>query len=147
MKKELADQFNHEVDAYRRTLLYYAKISDWEAFEAKAGRMFDYVETVEFQELERRFFKTFGLILAAIIIAATAFFNVDFEVHREWLRWKNAFFFSALSACSLEIYFFVNYRIYIDVKTYGQKNQRNKFIYGIKADFRKYLLQTQNTGA
>ena len=148
MKKGLADQFNHEIDAYRRALLYYAKLSDWESFETKAGRMFDYVETVEFQELERRFFRTFGWILAALIIAITAFFKVDFEIHREWLQWKNAFLFPALSACSLEVYFFVNYRIYTDIKTYGQKNRRDKFINGIKADFRKYTtLQARNTGA
>jgi len=143
MKKEIADQFNHEVETYRRALLYYARKCDWETFEAKAGRMFDYVESVEFQELERRFFRTFGLFLGAIIIAVTVFLNIDFEVHQEWLQWKNSFLFSAIAACTLEIYFFINYRTYIDVKTYGQKKRREKFIHGIEADFRKYTLQAK----
>ena len=147
MKKEIADQFNQEVETYRRALLYYAKKCDWETFEAKAGRMFDYVESVEFQELERRFFKTFSLILAAIIMAVIAFFNIDFGVHQDWLQWKNTFLFSAIAACSLEIYFFINYRVYIDVKIYGQKKRRTRFIHGIEADFRKYTLQSRNDQA
>jgi hypothetical protein len=144
MKKELAAEFDQEVDAYRRALLYNAKKCDWETFEAKAGKMFDYVESVEFQELERRFFKNFSLILGLVIIAVIAFFSLDFEVHQDWLRWKNTFLFSAIAVCTLEIYFFINYRIYIDVKTYGQKKRRVKFIYGVEADFRKYTLQAKS---
>jgi len=141
MKREIAEQFNHEIDTYRRALLYYARKCDWETFEAKAGKMFDYVESVEFQELERRFFNTFSLMLGAILLMVFAFFNIDFEVHQEWLQWKNPLLFSAVAACTLEIYFFINYRTYIDVKIYGQKKRRDRFIHGIKADFRKYTLQ------
>lgn len=143
MKKALADQFNHEVETYRKALLYHAKTSDWETFEAKAGSMFDYVESVEFQELERRFFRTFGMMLGVIVIAVTLFLNIDFGVHQEWLQWKNSFLFSSIAACTLEIYFYINYRTYIDVKTFSQKNRREKFIHGIEADFRKYTLQAK----
>ena len=147
MNKELDDQFNHEVETYRRALLFCAKKCDWEAFGAKAGRMFDYVESVEFQELERRFYKTFTLVLGAIIVAVTVFLNVDFSLHQEWLQWKNAFFFSAIAACTLEIYFYINYRIYLNLKTCGQKRRRDRFIHGIEADFRKYTLQAKGDQA
>lgn len=147
MKKELAEQFNQEVETYRRALLYYAKICDWQTFEAKAGRMFDYVESVELRELERRFFNAFNLILGALIMAVIIYFNVDFEAHLEWVRWKNVFLLSAIAACSFELYFYLDYRIYIKVKTTYYRKRRENFIRGLEEDFRNYTPQTVRNAA
>lgn len=144
MKRELRQQFNHEVETYRRSLLYYAKKADWATFEAKAGRLFDYVESVEFRELERRFFNTFGLILGALILAVAAFFSVDLEVHRELQQMRGSFLFCALAACSFELYFYLDYRIYMKVKTGFSPQRRNRFIQGIEADFRNYAQQAES---
>ena len=141
MKRQLAKQFNQEVETYRKALLYFAKKRDWETFEAKAGKMFDYLESIEFKELERRFFNTFGVVLAAIILAVIIFFNLDFEVHQELMRVKNNFYFSALAACTFELFFYLNYRYYINVKTTYYPQRREKFIHGIEEDFRQYTHQ------
>lgn len=145
MKQKLEKQFNHEVETYRKSLLYYAKKADWPAFEAKAGRLFDYVESIEFKELERRFFNTFGLILGGLILAVVAFFNVDFGVHQELMRMKSSFLFCALAVCSFELYFYLDYRIYVHVKTSYYSQRRTRFIQGIRKDFRKYTHPTENS--
>jgi hypothetical protein len=143
MKRKLKEQFNQEVESYRKALLYFAKKSDWETFEARAGKMFDYLESIEFQELERRFFNTFSLILAVLILAVIIFFNLDFEVHQEWMRMKSTFLFSAIAVCSFEVYFYVNYRYFINVKTTYYPQRRKRFILGIEEDFRKYAQQAR----
>jgi hypothetical protein len=110
MKKELAEQFNQEVASYRNALLSCARTCDWEAF--KAGRLFDYVETVEFMELERRFFNIFNLLLSVLVLAVIGLFSVDFDVHQELMRLKNAFVTCAVAVSSFELYFFLDYRMH-----------------------------------
>jgi hypothetical protein len=142
MKRELAEQFNQEVDNYRKALLYYARNCDWRTFEAKAGRLFDYVESVEFRELERRFYRTFNLILGILVVAVVGLFSMDFGVHQELLRMKSAFVMSAFAVSSFELYFFIDYRIYINFKTCSFEKRRESFIRGIEQDFRGYTAQS-----
>jgi len=144
MKRELEQQFNQEVETYRKSLLYYAKKADWAMFEAKAGKMFDYVESIEYRELERRFFNTFNLILGSLILALVGFFSMDFEVHQELMRMKSSVLFCAIAVCSFEVYFYVDYRIYMKVKTTYYRQRRTRFIRGIEADFRSYTRQSEN---
>ena len=135
MRRQLAERFNQEVENYRKALLYYARACDWETFEAKAGRLFDYVESVEFMELERRFFTIFGLILGVLVLTVIGLVSVDFEVHRELLRLKSAGVMSAIAVSSFELHFFLDYRIYADVKTRCYQKRRENFIRGIERDF------------
>jgi hypothetical protein len=138
MKRELAEQFDREVDNYREALLSYARKCDWEAFDSKAGRLFDYVESIEIGELERRFFTIFNLILAVLALAVVVLFSVDFEAHRELFRLKNAFVMTAVAVSGFEIYFYVDYHIYVGVKTRYYKKRRDSFIRDIKRDFRGF---------
>lgn len=142
MKKKLAEQFSREVESYRRALLFCARESDWEEFKAKAGRLFDYVETIERVELEKRFFSVFSVILAALVVTVIALFNVNFEISPELMRLKNTVLFTAIAASSFELYFFINYRTYAGVRTSLYKERREKFIKNIEQDFRSYTLQT-----
>jgi len=63
MKRELNERFNYEVDRYRKALLFYAKQCQWDTFKANAGRLFDYVESIEMSEIERRFFNISKIIV------------------------------------------------------------------------------------
>jgi hypothetical protein len=143
MKRGLAAEFNHEVETYRKALLYYAKSCEWEAFKAKAGRMFDYVESIELKELERRFFTTFNLILGGLILALACFFSMDFEVHQELMQMKGSVLFCAIAVCSFELYFYLDYRIYVNVKTTYYAQRRTRFIQGIESDFRSYTREEE----
>jgi hypothetical protein len=147
MRKGLEKQFNQEVENYRKALLYHARIRDWEAFKAKAGRMFDYVEAIEYSELERRFFTNFNVILAVLIVIAVALFKVDFAVTPELIRLKNAMVLAGLGVSSFELYFYLDYRIYMRVKTLHYPERREKFIRNIEKDFRTYVLQAERKAA
>ncbi len=144
MKKELAQQFNREVDSYRKALLWYARKCDWEEFRAKAGRLFDYVESIEFAELERRFFATFSIILAVLIMAVVALLSVNFEVRPELMRLKNACFLSAIAASSFELYFYINYRKYVSVRTGYYNKRRESFIKNMEQDFLGYASRQES---
>lgn len=143
MKKELNDQFNREVDGYRNALLGDARKSDWTAFEAKAGKLFDYVESIERRELERRFYSAFSLILAALILAVIALFSINFEVSPELMRLKNTVMLAALATSSFELYFFINYRMYTGVRTSLYQERRENFIRNIERDFRRFHLRNE----
>jgi hypothetical protein len=143
MRKERKDQFNEHVESYRRALMYNARISDWETFKAKAGRMFDYVESIEYAELERRFFKNFNTILIILAAITIALFQVDFEVTPELLRLKNLVVFGGILASTFELYFYINYRTYVKVRSTLYAERREKFIRDIEQDFRSYVVQAE----
>ncbi len=143
MRKELVEQFNREVDNYRTTLLSCAKRRDWKTFEVKAGRLFDYVESVEYRELERRFFRIFNLILSVLILAIIGFMAVDFNVHQELLRFKNPFILTAVAVSSFELYFYLDYRMFAESKTVDYRKRRENFIRAIEHDFRSYTTQAE----
>ncbi len=147
MKKELAELFNQEVESYRNGLLYYARNCDWETFEEKAGRMFDYVESIEFRELQRRFYMVFNLILVVLVLGVIVLCGVDFQAHQELLRLKSGFILSALAVSSFELYFYIDYRIFISIKTFSYKKRRENFIQGIEQDFRSYAVQGERNAA
>jgi hypothetical protein len=147
MKKELAELFNQEVESYRNRLLYYARNCDWETFEEKAGRMFDYVESIEFRELERRFYMVFNLILVVLVLGVILLCSVDFQAHQELLRLKSGFILSGLAVSSFELYFYIDYRIFIGFKTFSYKKRRENFIQGIEQDFRSYAVQGERNAA
>jgi hypothetical protein len=136
MKREIAEQFSKEIENYRRALLYYARAADWATFQARASRLFDYVESVEFRELERRFFRTFGSILTALIIALVAFFSSEYAVHPAYGSMRTGFLLFALAVTTFELYFFVDYRRYIVVRTLYREQRRRLFLRGIEEDFR-----------
>ena len=147
MKRGLEKQFNQDVENYRKALLYHARISDWETFKAKAGKMFDYVEAIEYSELERRFFKNFNVVLVVLIVIVVALFNIDFGATPELMRLKNAFVLAGLGVSSFELYFYVDYRIYMRVKTVHYAERRERFIRNIESDFRSYVLQAERKAA
>ena len=147
MRKGLEKQFNVEVENYRKALLYHARSSDWEAFKAKAGRMFDYVEAIEYSELERRFFTNFNVVLAVLIAIIVALFKVDFAVTPELMRLKNIMVLAGLGASSFELYFYLDYKIYMRVKTVYYTERRRKFVSNIEKDFRSYVLPSEHKAA
>lgn len=144
MKKEFADRFSEEVERYRRALLQYARKCDWDTFKMKAGNLFDYVEVIELSETERRFFRIFKSILALLIGVVIAILNMDVTVHPDLARMKFSIILLALAGSCFELYFFLGFRKYMDVKTTYYKKRKDRFIRNIEKDFREF---NRNEGA
>ena len=147
MKKELHEEFNRKVEGYRKDLLTCARKSEWDSFKAKAGRLFDYVESIEFSELEKKFFKVFYSILAVLGLACIMLFGFDFGLKPEFARLKTAFVFSALAGSTFALYFFLNFRAYMDIKMSYYKQRRENFIRDIQRDFIEYARMPDNNRA
>jgi hypothetical protein len=136
-------QFSQTVERYRRALFYFARISDWDTFKTKAGRLFDYVESIEFSELERRFFKNFGAVLAMLIGLAIALFNVDFAATPQLQHFKNLMVLAGLAMGSFELIFYINYRTYVRIRMVRYAERRANFIRNIERDFVGYVVRTE----
>jgi hypothetical protein len=143
MTGERREQFNQNVERYRRALLYFARISNWETFKDKAGRLFDYLESIEFAELERRFFRNFGAILFVLIAIAVALFEVDFASTPELLRLRDLLVFTGLGIGSYELFFYINYRTYVRVRIGNYSERRERFVKDIEQDFAGYAAQAE----
>jgi hypothetical protein len=141
----MEQQFNQEVENYRKALLYHARTCDWETFKAKAGKMFDYVEAIEYSELERRFFTNFNVILAVLVVIIAALFKVDFAVTPELVRLKNIMVLAGLGVSSFEPYFYPDYKIHEGQTVHYSERRENRVKY--RKDFRNYVVQSERKAA
>lgn len=137
MKKNLYGPFNEEIQRYRNSLVEYAKRCEWDRFKASAGRLFDYCETVEASEIERRFMKIFGIIMFFILLWVAFIFRIQIGNSPELTGIKKILWLSAIAGGFFEFYFFLNFRIYMDYKTAFYKKRRDTFIRDIERDFRE----------
>jgi hypothetical protein len=142
MKRDFADRFNEEVERYRQALLFYARKCDWETFKMKAGNLFDYVEWVELSETERRFFRIFKAILVVLVAVVIAIMNMDWTINPELQRIRFSIVLLAIAGSCFELYFFLNFRTYMEVKTTCYQKRKDRFIRNIENDFRKMVRQT-----
>lgn len=143
MTRELARQFNEEVEQYRRSLVYFARKCEWDEFQKRAGSLFDYVERIEATERERRFFSVFNAILALLVVAVVAVLSLDPGAHGDWLKYKRAIVMTCLAASGFEFYFFLNFRWYAEMRKAGFMRRRELFIRNIEQDFRSFTGQRE----
>jgi hypothetical protein len=143
--REVARQFNQEVEQYRRTLLYFARICDWEEFKERAGRLFDYLEVVEATERERRFFAVFNTILAVLVALVIILFSIDPGTDAAFDRYRRTLVVLCLCAGGFECYFFMNFRWYADMRKACFTRRRQAFIRDIERDFRSFASPSAGT--
>jgi len=140
MNRTLHKTFNEEVSRYKNSLLFYAKQCNWDTFRSRAGRLFDYIESVEKQEMERRFFKVFKIILSFLFFSVFFIININPVSHPEMSRIKDMLIIAALSGCCYELYFFISFRYYVKHKIAFYEKRRERFIYNLKGDFRDIIV-------
>ncbi len=140
MKYEQAQRFNQEVEAYRRALLWSARTSNWEAFKSKAAKLFDYVESVEHIELEKRFFSIFYAVLGLLVLVVIALAGVNFEISPDLIKLKNTVIVAALATSGFELYFFLNYQWYLSARISIYQERRERFVRAIESDFRGFAI-------
>jgi hypothetical protein len=138
MDKSLEKSFNEEVDRYRQILLACAKKSEWNTFKTNAGKLFDYVESIEMSVLEKKFFSISRVIMAVLIVVFVTVFRLDPEVHWGTLRLRELMILAGLGGCGFELYFFLNFATYMSGKKTYYQRRRERFIRSIESDFRAF---------
>jgi hypothetical protein len=140
MKKELNKKFNEEMTRYKETLFFYAKKCDWESFKDNAGRLFDYVESIERLETERRFFNVSKVIVAILFPAVLAIMKVNPQLYPGFEKIKDQMIIIAIGGCCFEVYFFYTFRKYMQGKSVYYNRRKARFIRNIEEDFRDMSL-------
>lgn len=140
MNRSLNKTFDKEVNRYRNSLLFFAKKCDWEAFKSNAGNLFDYIESVEMQEIERKFFRIFKIILGVLFFAVFFIISINPETNAEMSRTREIMIIAALAGCCYELYFFISLRFYMKHKMNFHKKRRERFIFNIQGDFRDVIV-------
>jgi len=139
MSRSLHESINKEVEQYRRALVHFAKAREWETFEKKAGILFDYLETIELMILERKFYSVFITILA-VLVGIIAILKADGRFFPMITRYKEYVVLLAAFATCYELYFYLNYRLYVGVKMSRYKKRKEQFIRNIENDFKEYTM-------
>jgi hypothetical protein len=140
MKADMHQKFNDEITRYKNSLLFYARKCDWETFKVNPGRLFDYVESIEMSEIERRFLNISKIVVLILFTAVVVIFKMNPDLFPQAERIKELLTLSAISGCCFEIYFFFNFTKYMQGRTAYYKKRREKFIRTIENDFRNFSL-------
>ncbi len=138
MEKSLEKVFNEEVDKYRIILLSCAKKSEWNTFKANAGRLFDYVESIEMSVLEKKFYSISSVIMAVLVLVVVAVWRLNPAIHCEIGKIRELMILAGIGGCSYQFYFFLNFRMYVNGKITSYKCRRERFIKNIEADFKTF---------
>ncbi len=141
MTRNLYESINKEVEQYRRALIHFAKAREWETFEKKAGILFDYLESIELMILERKFYSLFILILAVVVGTVIVILKADSLLPMITQYKEYIVLLAAFTVC-YELYFYLNYRLYVDVKMSRYKKRKEQFIRNIENDFREYTVES-----
>lgn len=140
MNTILHNTFNEEVGRFKKSLLFYAKQRNWDTFMSKAGSMFDYIESVEIKEIERKFFKIFKIILSILIFAVFFIISLNPESNPNMVRIREMTVIAALAGCCYELYLFISLRVYLKHKKNFYLKRRERFIHNLKGDFRDIIV-------
>jgi hypothetical protein len=140
MKKTMHNKFNEEITKYKNSLLFYARKCDWDTFKINAGRLFDYVETYEMSAIEQQFFRISKMIVSVLLLATVLIFKLNPGFFPEAERLKEIMTLLAIAGCCFEVYFFFNFRKFMQGKTFYYKKRRDNFIRNIERDFKNISL-------
>lgn len=138
MDKSLEKVFNEEVNKYRNILLICAKKREWSTFKVNAGKLFDYVESIEISVLEKKFYGISSVIIGLLLVVVIALWRINPAMHCEIQRIRELMVLAGVGGCSYQLYFYLNFRMYMDVKVSSYKCRRDRFIRNIETDFRAF---------
>jgi len=141
MDHELADRINEEIGRYKNALLYYAKQCEWDSFKSKAGMLFDYLEAIELSEIKRKFFRILKIILFVLAICIVIILNISGEAYPALLRFKDSIVIMAIAGSCFELYFFLDFRIYVEHKMFWHKQRREEFMWNMEKDFKEIIVK------
>ncbi len=140
MNKEIDRKINEQVTTYKNSLAFYAQICKWDAFADSAGLLFDYLESVEMSEFERKFFSISKVVAAVLVLTVLFIIRLSTGAYPDLLRFKEVLILFAIGGCCFEVYFLYNFRMYKRGKTIYYEKRRKKFIRDIKVDFRDTII-------
>jgi hypothetical protein len=99
MDRESANRINEEIERYKNALLYY-----------------------------RKFFGIFKLILFVLVIIIFMILKMNSKAYPALLRFKDSMVIMAITGSCFELYFFLDFRLYVEHKMSRYNQRREQFI-------------------
>jgi hypothetical protein len=75
--------------------------------------------------------------MAAVLCIVIFVLKLDPGAYPECMRLKNFMILIAIAGCCYEFYFFLNFRMYMHLKTIFYRKRKEHFIRGIEQDFKE----------
>ncbi len=137
MKREIAERFSREIERYRQSLIQLAGRCDWELFRQKAGSLFDYCETIERRELERRFSRTFTITLSFLVVLIIVIMSRDALAAVLPQNLNQSITWFGIAGSCFEVYFYISFRRFVERKKAFYTKRKERFIRSIERDFKE----------
>jgi hypothetical protein len=99
------------------------------------------LEAIELSEIQRKFFRMFKLILFVLALIIVVILKMDGNAYPALLRFKDSMVIIAIAGSCFELYFALDFRLYVDRKMNWYKQRREKFIRNMEKDFREIHVQ------
>jgi len=139
MRDEIRKVFNADVERSRQALIFAAKACEWETFKVRAGRLFDYIESVEISEIERKFFRVFMGILLIVMLIAIVILNADSIFSPHLSKYREKLTVIGLCIGCYELYFILDFKLFMKAKLSCYRKRREHFIRDLEKDFRDMI--------
>ncbi len=144
MQTDFYRLFESTVEGYRKALLCEARKCSWGVFESIAGKLFDYVESVEMSAVGKRFLRISIPVVSVLLILIAAIYKTQFDVNAAIIKIRELAILGALGCGSFELFFFFNFRTYKLTKEKFHARRRALFIKNIESDFMEKKLYCTN---
>ncbi len=83
----------------------------------------------------------FKLILFVLVIIIVIILKMNGEAYPSLLRFKDSMVIMAIAGSCFELYFFVDFRLYVEHKMSLYKKRREQFIGNMEKDFREIIVE------
>jgi len=139
MVKQNSEKIDREIDRYQNALRYFALGCDWESFESKAAKLFEYLEATEVLLLKRKFHRTVAIILIVLVTAFACISTLGSIGVSFFLKFRTQLALIILAGCFYELMLLLEFNVYLHVRLSRQKMREDRFIRGIEDDAKAFV--------
>ncbi len=145
MDEKFQEKLNAEIERYKKALLFFARVCDWESFRANAAKLFEYLESVEVSLLKKKFYRAVTIILIAIAAAVGVFSILSRNGGPFFEKYRVVVALGAAVGLFFELLLVLEMQLYLSFMASRQKRREARFIKGITDDAKAYL-KTETCG-
>ncbi len=139
MNDQFQEKLNPEIEQYKKALLFFARVCDWESFRTNAAKLFEYLESVEVSLLKKKFYRTIAIILIALAAALGVFSIVSSAGSPFFEKYRIVVAVGAVAGLFFELLLVLEMHLYLSFRASKQKRREARFIKGITDDIKAYL--------
>ncbi len=139
MSKELEKRIEEELSQYKKGLLFFAKMCDWNSFRKQAARLFEFLEETKVAAIKQKLREVTTVVLIALTTALVFFSVLSTTVVPKLAEIRVPVVFMIMAGFVFELLFLLEFRVYLSYRASMEKIRRQRFIEGIESEIKAYL--------